>query len=55
MAVFITVSEGENPATATPVLATRDPRVAGAIAKALGLMLEPPSDGPSQSKGRSPR
>ena len=35
MAVFISVLEGETPATATPILATRDPRVVAAVARAI--------------------
>ena len=35
MAVYVTVSEGDSPATATPILATHDPQIVAAIAREL--------------------
>ena len=35
MAVYVTVSEGDSASSATPLLATRDPRIVTAIAREL--------------------
>ncbi len=37
--IFITILEGESPATAEPLLATRDPRIARLIIEELGRRL----------------
>jgi len=39
LAVFISVLEGESPSSATPILATRDPRVVAAVARELAHIL----------------
>jgi hypothetical protein len=39
MAVFISVLEGDDPGAAKPILATRDPRVVAAVARAIAQCL----------------
>ena len=39
MALFLQILEGDNPITATPVLATRDRTIIAAVARELGLRL----------------